>query len=234
MPGTCHTFVAYTPFRRPHPPTHLTQDTWNDVVYLGSHIQFQPNGPWVTNGPPVISRPFALVGSCIAINAAGGACYVDANGLVPTILTLSGNIRVELERLRFTGVTGGSEGAVLVEQVRHEGSGAGPRHGIGRQGRKERLCAQLSSELYQSPSYPALTPHPGPGSVALPPALQGANAQFQYCEFTANTATVGAAAVVQDAATVATFTTCNFWQVGGGSVGGCCAVAARPCQRLAA
>lgn len=67
-----------------------TQDNWNDVVNVGAHIKFSSTGPWATKGAPVITRPIALVGMCRAINAAGGTCYIDANGVTDKILTYSG------------------------------------------------------------------------------------------------------------------------------------------------
>jgi hypothetical protein len=54
------------------PPPFL-QDEWNDVVLVGGHIQFRADGPWALQGPPLIDRTLTIIGSCSAINSAGGA-----------------------------------------------------------------------------------------------------------------------------------------------------------------
>ena len=43
-----------------------------DVVLLGAHIIFAADGPWATQGPPVVERYLVVQGSCVAINAMGG------------------------------------------------------------------------------------------------------------------------------------------------------------------
>ena len=45
----------------------------------------------------------------------GGACYVDANGQAPRIFTFSSGASVLVSNVRFTGVRGSEQGAVLVE-----------------------------------------------------------------------------------------------------------------------
>ena len=42
------------------------------MVQIGGHIKFAPDGPWAEFGPPTITRPLLLLGSCGAINSRGG------------------------------------------------------------------------------------------------------------------------------------------------------------------
>lgn len=79
-------------------------DEYSSEVLIGGHIKFQPNGPWTAKGPPKLGRPMIITGMCGALNSQGGSCFIDANGLVPTIFILEG-VEIIINSVRFTGTT---------------------------------------------------------------------------------------------------------------------------------
>jgi hypothetical protein len=173
------------------------QDNWEGgTIWIGAHILFTPDGPWALYGPPMLSCSLTIVGSCAALNSAGGACTLDARGLVESILIVSGpsaDVHVRNVRLAGTSATGAGGGAVQVEQVRmllHWGRVLTRRGLLHEPARgSQQACAGLLG---------------GSTMLALVPwCMQGAHTAFADCRFESNAASSGAGVRVKGAGSMA-------------------------------